>query len=379
VGLTIHYEFTVPKNWSIQTVGKKLEALRQACMDLPVVEVSELAEFKGEECQLGENKDEPFRWAKIQAARRLESAWEPGRFYHQPPHHMLVFSVDPSPGCEPMNIGICAFPPFVCPQCKSKANSQTSKPAWSLAVTDAHHNTEAARLLKKFSQRWQLRRLPWLDDYFRSRETIVQELSYRVCVVEGRHLSHRRGNAPSWVLVELEDRYQGQIRWRFQGMVEEAPTLFASPEFKADMEHLLRGEKHTIPGETGTWGSFCKTQYANEFGLPNFLRAHMTVCAILEKAQDLGFKVVVHDEGEFWTKRDVKALAEEVGQWDQMIAAMFGTMKDAAPEGVLESPIQNRADFEHLEMKGLQAGYGKMTGKIRDYLTKLKLPKAEGE
>jgi hypothetical protein len=72
-------------------------------------------------------------------------------------------------------------------------------------------------------------------------------------------------------------------------------------------------------------------------------------------------------------------LAEEVGQWDQMIAAMFGTMKDAAPEGVLESPIQNRADFEHLEMKGLQAGYGTVAGKLRDYLAKLKLPKTEGE
>ena len=139
------------------------------------------------------------------------------------------------------------------------------------------------------------------------------------------------------------------------------------------------GRGVTIPGETGTWSSFCKTQFANEFGLPNFLRAHMTVCAILEKAQDLGFKVTVHDEGEFWTKRDVKALAEKVGQWDQMLAAMFGTMKDAAPEGVLQSPIQNRADFEHLEMKGLQAGYGTVAGKIVDFLRKLKPPTTEGE
>ena len=51
MGLTIHYELTVPNKWSIQTVREKLEALRQACMDLPVVEVSELQEFKGEECQ----------------------------------------------------------------------------------------------------------------------------------------------------------------------------------------------------------------------------------------------------------------------------------------------------------------------------------------
>lgn len=42
-------------------------------------------------------------------------------------------------------------------------------------------------------------------------------------------------------------------------------------------------------------------------------------------------KVAVNDESEFWIRRDVKALAEVVGQRDQMIAAMFGTMKDAMP------------------------------------------------
>jgi hypothetical protein len=161
------------------------------------------------------------------------------------------------------------------------------------------------------------------------------------------------------------------IRWRFTGTLDEA-GLFTSADFKVDIERLVFGEETTIPGETGTWGSFCKTQYSNQFGLPTFLRAHMTVCAILEKAQNLGFKLFVHDEGEFWEKRDVKALAEEVAQWDAMIAAMFGAMKDAAPDGVLESPIQSRADFEHLEMKGIQAGYGVVAGKIADYLARLK-------
>ena len=51
----------------------------------------------------------------------------------------------------------------------------------------------------------------------------------------------------------------------------------------------------------------------------------------------------------------------------------------AAPTGAeLAKPsaisIQNRADFEHLEMKGLQAGYGIIAGKIADYLAKLKKP-----
>jgi len=87
VGLTIHYELTVPNKWSIQTVRDKLEALRQTCMDLPVVDVSNLQEFTGDECRAGEDKADPFRWAKIQAGRRLDSPWQPGISHYQPPHH----------------------------------------------------------------------------------------------------------------------------------------------------------------------------------------------------------------------------------------------------------------------------------------------------
>ncbi len=61
VGLTIHYELTVPNKWSIQTVREKLEAVRQACLDLPVVDVSSLQEFTGDECRAGEDKAAPFR------------------------------------------------------------------------------------------------------------------------------------------------------------------------------------------------------------------------------------------------------------------------------------------------------------------------------
>ncbi len=362
----------MPNKWSIQTVRDKLEAVRQVCMDLPVIEVSELQEFKGDECRAGEDKGSPFRWAKIQSGRTLDSPWQPGISHYQPPHYMLVFEVILAPACEPMNVGICDFPPFTISKRQPGADGRLSKPAWSLAVTDARENSTAARNLKKFARRWRLHRLSWSVGYQRHLKTLLWETFYQVNIVEGRHISHRRGSAPAWVLVEMEDLCKGYIRWRFKGAVEEAVHLFASAEFKEDLERLVFGEETTIPGETGTWGSFCKTQYSNQFGLPTFLRAHMTVCAILEKAQDLGFKVFVHDEGEFWTKRDVKALAEEVAQWDQMIAAMFGAMKDAAPEGVLESPIQNRPDFEHLEMKGLQAGYGIVAGKIADYLAKLK-------
>ena len=87
------------------------------------------------------------------------------------------------------------------------------------------------------------------------------------------------------------------------------------------------------------WSSFCKTQYANDpkcGGLPNFLRCHLTVIAMLDAAKELGFGVGVTDEGDFWEKRDVKALAAEIGNWDKMIAGFFGAMKDAiATSGTL--------------------------------------------
>ena len=377
MGLTIHYELTVPNKWSIQTVREKLESLRQVCRDLPVVNVSDLQEFKGDECRAGENKADPFRWARIQSGRTFDSPWQPGFSHYQPPHHMLVFEVVLAPGrCEPMNLGICAFPPFVIPKRQPGADGRLGKPAWSLAVTDARENPAAARNLKKFAKRWRLHRLPWSVGYQRHLKTLLGEASYQVQIVEGRLISHRRGNRPPSATVEMEDLCKGHIRWRFKGSIEEAEKLFTSDNFKADMERLVFGEEVTIPGETGTWGSFCKTQFANEFGLPTFLRAHMTVCAILEKAQDLGFKVFVHDEGGFWEKRDVKALAEEVGRWDAMLAAMFGSFADAAP-GMVESPMQGRRDFERLEFEGTQAGYGIIAGKIADFLAKLKLPETD--
>ena len=380
MGLTIHYSIAVPKDWSNGTVRAKLESLRQFCLDLPVEEVSELQVFKGKDCEPGDAEDDPFRWAKIQATRSLKSPWRPGTHFQQQPSQMIVFSVWPARGCEEMNVGVCSFRQFVCPKRKPMKEIETygdtllDKPAWSLAITDASSYPASARVLKDFAKRWKLRRMPASEDYPRSREHIARDNSYRVCVCYGRYQSHRRGYAASWVLVELEDRMQGYLRWRFTGTVEEGKQLFASPEFKADIDRLLWGQKHVIPGEKGRWGSFCKTQYANDprvGGMRNFLRAHLSVCSILEKAQALGFQVHVSDEGHFWDKRDVKALAQEVGEWDQMIAGMFGMIKDAIPDGLsAESSISGRPDFEQLETKAQAGEIGKLLGKMRDCLPK---------
>ena len=86
-------------------------------------------------------------------------------------------------------------------------------------------------------------------------------------------------------------------------------------------------------------------------------------------------KVEINDEGKYgrsyytddpWAenrvftwhdgKYDVKALVEEVGDWNEMIAATFGALSDVvggSPLG-MESPISAFPDFEHLEFKGQQ-------------------------
>lgn len=102
------------------------------------------------------------------------------------------------------------------------------------------------------------------------------------------------------------------------------------------------------------WSSFCKTQYASNpacGGVPNFLRCHLSVIALLDFAKSLGVVENVSDEGNYWDTRDVEALGKEVGSWNEMIAAFAGQFKDALGDGVV-SEIANFPNFEHLEARG---------------------------
>lgn len=107
------------------------------------------------------------------------------------------------------------------------------------------------------------------------------------------------------------------------------------------------------------WSSFCKTQYASNpdcGGPQNFLRCHLAVIKMLDHAKSLGILDEVSDEGDFWEKRDVRALVEEVGTWNQMIAAFAGEMKDLLGDGI-DAPITDYSDFEHLEARGQDTKY----------------------
>jgi len=103
-----------------------------------------------------------------------------------------------------------------------------------------------------------------------------------------------------------------------------------------------------------SWASFCKTQYACNpecGGVANFLRCHLSVVRLLDKAKSLGILREVYDEGDFWEHRDVAALAKNVCEWNEAIAAIVGTMKDQIG-GDCDAPITKFPNFEHLEADG---------------------------
>jgi hypothetical protein len=102
-----------------------------------------------------------------------------------------------------------------------------------------------------------------------------------------------------------------------------------------------------------SWASFCKTQYASNpqlGGVENFLRAHLSVVKLLDRAAELGILKEVSDEGGYWNDRDIPKLAKEVGDWNTMIAGWAGRLKDAFGDGLV-SEIVKFPNFEHLEAK----------------------------
>ena len=115
------------------------------------------------------------------------------------------------------------------------------------------------------------------------------------------------------------------------------------------------------PGKGWVASGFCKTQYASNpdcDGVANFLKCHMLVIKVMDIAKELGFKVEVHDEGNYWENRDVKKLAGNVGEWNTMIAGLAGALTDAfAKKGDrVESEIAKFPNYEHLEAVGAGEG-----------------------
>jgi len=379
MGLTIHYGIEASRDWTHRQIRQKLEDTRQFALSLPIVSTSDVVEFRGKDCDYqtsqreNETPDEaetrdPFRWAKIQAGRYVESPWRPGESRHQAPSHMMCLSIYPAEGSEQMNIGWCSFPRFVWKP------EQDHAPGWSNVFRGTSYR-QSENLLRAFLKKYRLTKMPDTRSRHGRLWGHSELLHYTpgsgVSIRSGRYRSHRRGYGPNYVELQLDDYAQHEIRFRFRGTIDEARVLFASRQFKADLENIIHGKEHVIPAVHGVWSSFCKTQYANDprvGGWNNFQYAHLSVLAVLEYMQQIGFTVHVNDESDFWQNRDLAALAKTIGEWDAMIAGMAGIFKDTAEANGhgFDSSMLGRADFERLEMQALKID------RLGDHLQKLR-------
>lgn len=106
-------------------------------------------------------------------------------------------------------------------------------------------------------------------------------------------------------------------------------------------------------GFTGRWtfGGFTKTIYASEYGVANFVTAHLTVVAILEFAQSLGLEVDVRDESDYWEHRDINELVRQGAADLAMLAAVNRIFKNVAGSEV-ESSVSSMPNLEELEEQG---------------------------
>jgi hypothetical protein len=317
MGLTIHYTLKSTREDATQ-VGQTVYEMRQLALDLPFEEVGEIVDLAGKQCdtearrnelQNGDGKNESLFWLLIQAGQHVQCPWNKRISRTVNPTRIIGFESWPGQGSESANFGLCLYPAEI---------------EWEYKPEDDQRFREAPK--EGFG--WD--RFSWRKwDRHRKRHP------------DGR-------------------RFLGEFR-----EMRKVPTKLAG----------------------WYWSSFCKTQYASDpqcGGIPNFLRCHVSVITLLERMAKLpGLKVTVDDEGKYgpgtysddWkeayeagrkpTYRRHKgrynpaALAQEVGEWNAMVAGFAGALSDALAGGgaQLEAPIKAFPAFEQLEFKGRNRKY----------------------
>jgi hypothetical protein len=116
----------------------------------------------------------------------------------------------------------------------------------------------------------------------------------------------------------------------------------------------VEGQQRATDLTGWNWTGHTKTQYASNPStgdIENFLRCHLGVIAMCDFAKEIGVLKEVVDEGEYWEKRDVRALTETVGKWNAMIAGFVGQWKDRHGDRFV-AEITAFPNFEHLEAEG---------------------------
>src|ERR1035437_759675 len=120
-------------------------------------------------------------------------------------------------------------------------------------------------------------------------------------------------------------------------------------------------ELKTKSGRGWRLAGFSKTQYASLHGWKHFQRCHGAVVNLLAACRTPELRVKISDEGDYWPRRSVTKLRQNLDQMNGLVAAAAGALKDCcdAPDGEngVQSPIFAHKNFERLEAEGaMRAG-----------------------
>jgi hypothetical protein len=109
------------------------------------------------------------------------------------------------------------------------------------------------------------------------------------------------------------------------------------------------------------WGGFCKTQYASTYGLTHFLRCHLLVITVLDRAKELGILRQVNDEGHYWKRRRLDVLTHELEGYNALVGVFAKLLNESAPEGLTpESEIENHPDYQDFTLEKLARDFPEM-------------------
>jgi hypothetical protein len=191
--------------------------------------------------------------------------------------------------------------------------------------------------------------------------TDLFELKHKACEFRGGHACEPH----AWLKVQtirFSTREKGNTIYSTD---EEHPVhIVAFTVFPGDGCEPANFGLCKYPGnlKDWSWSSFCKTQYASNptaGDMANFLKCHLSLVALLDKAREMEILGEVHDEGQYWDKRDLTALVKTVGVWNEMTAGFYGQFRDAVeaaggdPRGIVAA-IAKFTNFEQIEMKACQ-------------------------
>lgn len=125
MGLTINYKFDLPGTLPVDEIRKQLNIFRQRCMDLPFENVSDMAEFTGEDCDFEKHRhNNDVCWLLINANHHYPfklvggkpvytEGSEADHWMNVIPTHIIAFSTLVGEGCESAEFGLCRLPQFV--------------------------------------------------------------------------------------------------------------------------------------------------------------------------------------------------------------------------------------------------------------------------